>query len=515
MNSLIEQFIREVLIESRRIEFVQEKYGIADDKMEWLSKLDPTKNKRYIEWIAKLYTSGAESFNDSIVSDLLDAYDHLKNTNIIKAEDKQIIQFTGVSDLNDVLKNYGLGHGNWQDLEFYSGYGLSRWGTWKALAAADPSEGKQHLNWIVSTYLDDGLLIEDLYKVTEYLSHVKESDSLANFDGLGELAKFLKDEGRIRSDYDFNIEKLLPEIEGEYKLFYEDGQFTVYLPETFEASCALGKGTEWCTAKSKRFYDDYSSKGHLYIIIDKSTGRRTQAHWDGNDQDPMIMDENDSATYLPYQLVEKIPEAVYANALSDPELPEDVLIEWAEKMEKWSLESVARNTKSEAVLWSVTNRVIREKLGGQTDIEIEIARNKAAPASVLLALLNGENTSDSPGVARSAVRNPNADEEVLRTVYYAWDNSHIVAELLENDASPADVIDSIVDEQIAKEFPELGVLSRVIGHPGASSETIDRMHDALVANESLPSNFWTQVLNSAKRFGRLRTQNNAATASTI
>jgi hypothetical protein len=58
--------------------------------------------------------------------------------------------------------------------------------------------------------------------------------------------------------------------EGANKI-YEDERWMVIRPDTQDASCYYGAGTKWCTAmKNQNHFDNYTSKGRLYYLIDKS-----------------------------------------------------------------------------------------------------------------------------------------------------------------------------------------------------------------------------------------------------
>ena len=61
------------------------------------------------------------------------------------------------------------------------------------------------------------------------------------------------------------------DVEKDAELVYEDADWKVYVPKTYEASCKLGQGTRWCTAstESRNYFDEYTSKGPLYININK------------------------------------------------------------------------------------------------------------------------------------------------------------------------------------------------------------------------------------------------------
>ena len=55
------------------------------------------------------------------------------------------------------------------------------------------------------------------------------------------------------------------------KLVYSDGDFDIYVPKTYEASCKLGRGSSWCTASTQNdyYFDYYTRNGNLYILISK------------------------------------------------------------------------------------------------------------------------------------------------------------------------------------------------------------------------------------------------------
>lgn len=57
----------------------------------------------------------------------------------------------------------------------------------------------------------------------------------------------------------------------EAELVYEDDKWEIWVPHSFKASCKLGSGSDWCTAKetSDYYYNRYTHDGPLYIIINK------------------------------------------------------------------------------------------------------------------------------------------------------------------------------------------------------------------------------------------------------
>ena len=63
---------------------------------------------------------------------------------------------------------------------------------------------------------------------------------------------------------------------------FENSMWEVWVPNTYEASCKLGQGTEWCTAttSTRDYFDSYTNDGKLYININKSTGDKYQFHFE-------------------------------------------------------------------------------------------------------------------------------------------------------------------------------------------------------------------------------------------
>ena len=70
----------------------------------------------------------------------------------------------------------------------------------------------------------------------------------------------------------------LGEVDG-----YEIFKFPKGSKELYGASCELGSGTDWCTAtgNTDNFFQDYISKGDIYIIISKSNPKeKYQFHYE-------------------------------------------------------------------------------------------------------------------------------------------------------------------------------------------------------------------------------------------
>lgn len=85
------------------------------------------------------------------------------------------------------------------------------------------------------------------------------------------------------------------EARDEIQKVYEDEEWLVVIPKSYEASVYWGNNTDWCTAykDSSHYYVEYASKGPLYININKQTGEKYQFHFPSRS----FMDESDSEIY--------------------------------------------------------------------------------------------------------------------------------------------------------------------------------------------------------------------------
>ena len=176
---------------------------------------------------------------------------------------------------------------------------------------ADPKyNGKQPSNytqWMINLIRKNELKSEDIYKVKEYLPLLIQNKSRIEKKDINQIKsvqdlymsvkKFLENPGENQSNS--QVEK---EIKKGAKKVYEDEEWIIIVPETKEASCYYGKGTQWCTAATKNNYehnmfDHYSKYGPLYININKESGRKYQMNFpEGNSGETIqIRDETDSS----------------------------------------------------------------------------------------------------------------------------------------------------------------------------------------------------------------------------
>lgn len=142
--------------------------------------------------------------------------------------------------------------------------------------------------WLLELYMKRRFRIEDVYKAKEYLElyvkHMRDipvkDRTINRLKSIADLFELVKDfrGAQTRRDKKRAVEKGEKEIDK----FYEDDKWLVIIPETKDASCFYGKGTEWCTASlGRNYFDEYNNMGALFIAINKSD---QQAYEEGKTQ---------------------------------------------------------------------------------------------------------------------------------------------------------------------------------------------------------------------------------------
>jgi hypothetical protein len=155
-----------------------------------------------------------------------------------------------------------------------------------------------YCKWLLKIYKQEKLLIEDLYKATEYLEafdknkhNIKASGNPNDINQYKELTE-LYDVIRRYSKPDDSLIDENELVTNEYYInmgmatkHFEDEKFLVIIPVQYEASKYYATNTQWCTRFPGQ-YENYSKKDDLYIIINKellnsnSDMRRIQFHFE-------------------------------------------------------------------------------------------------------------------------------------------------------------------------------------------------------------------------------------------
>ena len=182
-------------------------------------------------------------------------------------------------------------------------------GIFNKIVSSDPTWREDKPNkmgkfgkWLLKLWVNKKLMLEDLYKATEYLSYfvkynnridVKDINKYHSLLELYNIVKVFMDNPDVATSNSDEIRRIK---EGADKVF-ENGEWLVIVPHTKEASCYYGKGTQWCTAaeQSHNMFDHYNNQGNLYINIRKSDGEKFQFHFESDS----FMDATDTPIESP------------------------------------------------------------------------------------------------------------------------------------------------------------------------------------------------------------------------
>lgn len=128
---------------------------------------------------------------------------------------------------------------------------------------------------------------EDTYKYTELLKKFEKLKNLDNIEGdeadinnydtVEELFEKVKE---LESDPEV-LKSRRERVEDDTKVIYEDKEWKFIVPESHEASCTWGSGTNWCTAVDGNDiqYNEHMEQGDLIIMINDKRDRKFQAHY--------------------------------------------------------------------------------------------------------------------------------------------------------------------------------------------------------------------------------------------
>ena len=134
--------------------------------------------------------------------------------------------------------------------------------------------------WIGNQYVNGKLKIGDIPELKKALTtyNINKSQITTPINEIGSLSDLIT----IISNYtdDFKATRQLSKGEQALEKVYEDGEWVVYIPHTYEASRKIGGDTNWCTASSDdRYFNMYTKEGPLYVNIRKSDGAKFQFHF--------------------------------------------------------------------------------------------------------------------------------------------------------------------------------------------------------------------------------------------
>ena len=206
---------------------------------------------------------------------------------------KHILLEGRIEDAQTYLQN---AVGNWPIAEPDNlagiGVGTNIQGVLTHFIQNDPSGNNKYLMWMVKKYVDPeergtspndiSSIVKRFHKNVDRLSvafimnmNIFDPSSristspknIDSYDDLSQLERVMDEVDSIQT----RKEKETEAKAGVDKL-YEDDRWLLVKPNTFEGSCYYGSSTKWCTTSKDNptHFDDYSSRGNLFYIIDKS-----------------------------------------------------------------------------------------------------------------------------------------------------------------------------------------------------------------------------------------------------
>ena len=145
------------------------------------------------------------------------------------------------------------------------------------IESADPTRNKMYTQWIVKRYVAGDFNIDDLDQVKSQLTEYDAvKKSLTTGKDINQLT-YAQLPAIISAG---QTQKSAPKFEvvPESTVLYNGPLGQLAIPRTEEASCELGKQTNWCTARteSENHFDEYDDP--LYVWRDKN-GKKYQFYW--------------------------------------------------------------------------------------------------------------------------------------------------------------------------------------------------------------------------------------------
>ena len=188
--------------------------------------------------------------------------------------------------------------------------------------AIDPTKKKSYSQWLLSKWDDEKDTIVNGLKsgrIAKLFQHYKEHNDIQIKDcpSVEEgLRMFVPEEDTVLTKSDkpkTYIENLGTEVDSslanDFDIVYNDGDWIIAVPNTYEAECKLGENMRWCTANhfgnGESYYNNYLSEGGKYYVNfdmtkpENAKGKdypftRYQFHFESN----QFMDKDDNPVEL-------------------------------------------------------------------------------------------------------------------------------------------------------------------------------------------------------------------------
>ena len=192
-----------------------------------------------------------------------------------------------------------------------------------AIISIDPTKKKSYSQWLLSHWENEKDIIVDALKsgrIAKLFQHFKEHNDIQikDFSSVEDvLRSFVPEEDTVLSKSSqpmTYIENLGMEVDSDlandFDIVFDEDDWIIAVPNTYEAECKLGENMKWCTANAfgngESYYRDYLSRGGKYYVnFDMTQGEsrngkdypftRYQFHFESRqfmdkDDDPINLD---------------------------------------------------------------------------------------------------------------------------------------------------------------------------------------------------------------------------------
>ena len=151
------------------------------------------------------------------------------------------------------------------------------------IISIDPTKKKSYSQWLLSHWEDEGdVILHNLLngRIEKLFQHYKNHNDIQIKDcpSVSEgLRSFVPEEDTVLSKSDkpmTYIENLGEEVDSDlandFDIVFNEDDWIIAVPNTYEAECKLGENMAWCTANhfgnGKRYYNDYLGRGGRYYV---------------------------------------------------------------------------------------------------------------------------------------------------------------------------------------------------------------------------------------------------------
>lgn len=181
-----------------------------------------------------------------------------------------------------------------------------------------------------------------------------------------------------------SLKSIGKEFRKQVKIDYEDSEWMILRPFSFEASCKYGAGTKWCTTSDSNpdHFFRYTKNGVLIYVINKKTGDKvgcfknigeiTSEFYNIEDIRVDSMDTN-----LPYEILQIVRELFKTEKYPNKYINEKV---WNESFSRNHELHVKRNNLTDAEPMSIEEVAV--DMAREIDHEVMETLNESLPMAV-------------------------------------------------------------------------------------------------------------------------------------